>query len=67
VWRKLCAEKSLGTDKQMTKAERRNKKCLVCGKTESEHPGGQFCKLKPNVDEVEPVEICPCCGQEVYK
>jgi|HubBroStandDraft_5_1064220.scaffolds.fasta_scaffold121840_2 hypothetical protein len=51
----------------MTEAERRNKKCFVCGKNESEHPGGQFCKPKPDDEEVKAVEICPCCGQEVYK
>jgi hypothetical protein len=28
----------------MTKTERRNKPCRICGKRESEHPGGRFCQ-----------------------
>lgn len=29
----------------MTKEERQNKRCFICGEVESAHPGGRFCSV----------------------
>lgn len=41
----------------MTNAERQDKPCIVCGKRESEHPGGRFCKVPIPRAKLEAIEL----------